>query len=306
MRSTVLSICLVCVMAVPAQADETGSQWQIRETTSRLDDSPTVSLTVAAENPIRTKYGQTVTPTLNVRCLENKTGVIADFGTYLSTGGVDDEHPVRYRIDDKKPVSAYWSVSTDFEAVGVFSNAVRLARELTEARRFILETTPYGSSPVLVEFDISGLRNRLPPLAAACGWKLESTAAQAAPGSPRDADRKPQQDGEAAKPRLRSAPTLSFAELSAKVTQAITPCWNLDPALVSRQSQAIEFRIIVTDQGSVARAEVVDKSRMARDSAFRTFAESAQRALMNGRCRPLPPEVPSGDIVVSLDPKSLF
>ena len=74
--------------------------------------------------------------------------------------------------------------------------------------------------------------------------------------------------------------------------KTVEACWNVDPGLAGVQEITVEIRLEIGRDGQVMRAEVIDKARMARDRTFRTVAESAQRAVMNPRCKtlPLPPD----------------
>jgi hypothetical protein len=304
---SVLSAILLLLFAGAAQADDAGTQWRESVDKSPMDDSPIVTLWVGADEPMSDAYGGSTTPTLVVRCRENSTSIFVNFDQYITTGDVDDEHQIRYRLDSKPPVSAYWGVSTDFEALGVWEGAVRLVQEVAGAKRLILQTIPYGRSSVTVSFDVSGLEKRLPPLAKACNWpgrRAEAAPAKPAPApSAQEKGSGDQQSEPTARPPAR---TLTHQELSNLVTGTLISCWNVDPAQV-RQSGGvnIEMKIEVGANGRIVRTEVVDKARMARDRTFRIFAESAQRAAMNPRCRTII-GMPAGTSVVTLNPISMI
>ena len=74
--------------------------------------------------------------------------------------------------------------------------------------------------------------------------------------------------------------------------RTVEACWNVDPGLAGVHDITVEIRLEIGRDGQVMRAEVVDKGRMSRDRVFRTVAESAQRAVMNPKCKtlPLPPD----------------
>ena len=73
--------------------------------------------------------------------------------------------------------------------------------------------------------------------------------------------------------------------------KTVEACWNVDPGLAGVRDITVEIRLQIDRSGKVIRTEVVDKSRLI-NPTYRTVAESAQRALMNGRCNtlPLPPD----------------
>lgn len=56
-------------------------------------------------------------------------------------------------------------------------------------------------------------------------------------------------------------------------------CWNLDPGAKGIQDMVIEIRVYLSEKGIVSEAKILNKSRMKKDSAFRSVAESARRAV---------------------------
>jgi hypothetical protein len=86
-----------------------------------------------------------------------------------------------------------------------------------------------------------------------------------------------------------SAPKLSdrltMSEIDA-VRKQIEGCWNMPTGMPDTQNLIVEIVVEVNQDGSVRKAEVVDRSRMSSDSFYRRAAESAQRAIL--RCNPLP------------------
>jgi type IV secretory pathway VirB10-like protein len=64
-------------------------------------------------------------------------------------------------------------------------------------------------------------------------------------------------------------------------------CWNVTVGARDIQNLVVEIVIAVNPDRTVARADVVDKNRMATDPFFRTAAEAALRALYNPQCSPL-------------------
>lgn len=300
---TMLIPMILCASLVcgPAAADETGSQWHETSDRSAMDDNPTVILWTGAEEPMPKEFGGSTVPRLVVRCHENRTSIYVDYDQYITTGDVDDEHQVRYRLDDRKPVSAFWAVSSDFEALGVWRGAVGLVQEVAAAKIFIVQTIPYGRSPETTVFYVSGLDKRLAPLAKACSWSVRPAEARRAPPAGGGSTR---ENPKAAASVPAPSRALDRRELSALVGESIGKCWNIDPGLLQQYGSVdIEIRIEADRNGGILRSEVVDKGRMARDRAFRAFAESAQRAAMNPRCRTIP-GLPPGTSFVTVNPAS--
>ncbi|WP_246149109.1 energy transducer TonB [Skermanella pratensis] len=116
-----------------------------------------------------------------------------------------------------------------------------------------------------------------------------------APAQPQRQQPAPSPSAQSQQPAASNAPKLSdrlTASQEDAVRRTVEACWNVDPGLMGINEITVEIRLEIGRDGQVMRAEVVDKARMARDRAFRTVAESAQRAVMNPRCRtlPLPPD----------------
>lgn len=146
--------------------------WVVDESTSPMDDSPTVSLTLEANQSFKTWTRRTVTPVLVIRCQERRTELYIVNGAATNT---EPEHlgsaTVRLRLDDAAPISQVWSESTDDKALFARS-PIALVRQMARADTLTYQFTPLSSSPVIVTFTLQGLAERLPPLAKACGWRM--------------------------------------------------------------------------------------------------------------------------------------
>ncbi len=77
-------------------------------------------------------------------------------------------------------------------------------------------------------------------------------------------------------------------ELALKVKDQLTPCWNIPAGAKGLQNMKVILRIRLNPDGSLRTApNVLDRSRMTKDSFFRAVAESAVRSLQHPRCMPL-------------------
>ena len=56
-------------------------------------------------------------------------------------------------------------------------------------------------------------------------------------------------------------------------------CWNIDPGVRGAQNMLIEIRVFLDKTGNVKDVKILDKARYGKDSAFRSVAESARRAV---------------------------
>ena len=107
----------------------------------------------------------------------------------------------------------------------------------------------------------------------------------------------------------RFSDALSISEQDA-LRQQLAGCWNINPGLRDAQDLAVEIKVKVNPDRTVASAEVVDTGRYNSDTFFRTMADSALRAVRNPLCSPL--RLPENkynlwrDMTVVFDPKEMF
>ncbi len=88
---------------------------------------------------------------------------------------------------------------------------------------------------------------------------------------------------------LRTADqSLTQSEIDA-IRRQIERCWNVPVGVRGIETMQVRLRIAMNRDGSVARVGIEDQARMSADPAFRTVAESAQRAVLSCRLT-LPPE----------------
>ena len=100
-------------------------------------------------------------------------------------------------------------------------------------------------------------------------------ADQASPGRGRAEPQAAQAQGAA--PRADQA--LSQGEIDA-IRRQIERCWNVPVGVRGIETMQVRLRIAMNRDGSVARVGIEDQARMLADPAFRTVAESAQRAVL--------------------------
>lgn len=97
----------------------------------------------------------------------------------------------------------------------------------------------------------------------------------------------PQPNQQPAQPQtpqnLTDAP-LTMSEIDA-IRQQIERCWNIPAGARDAENLVVDIRVMFNPDGSVARAEILDMSRMASDTFYRAAAESAYRAVL--QCSPL-------------------
>ncbi|MGL4962899.1 MAG: type VI secretion system-associated protein TagO [Inquilinus sp.] len=155
----------------PAPAPETTSAWHNFTDKDGMSDFENSTWGAFADETISDSTGlKSVKPSLVARCDDNETDVFVNWNRYVTTGGIDNDQTVTYRIDDKRAIRSDWSMSTDFEAT--FSrNAIPLLRNMKGAKRIQFATIPYGDGEVRASFDITGIDAVIADVSKRCGWK---------------------------------------------------------------------------------------------------------------------------------------
>jgi hypothetical protein len=93
-----------------------------------------------------------------------------------------------------------------------------------------------------------------------------------------------QQPAQPQTPQNLSDAPLTMSEIDA-IRQQLEHCWNVPAGARDAENLAVQIRVMFNPDGSVARAEILDTSRMASDPFYRAAAESAYRAVQ--LCSPL-------------------
>src|SRR5688572_4119022 len=139
--------------------------WEMYRSKSAMTDTDDVQLRVKSSSSVEDQLGLgSVTPVLVIACIENRTRLYVDWHRYITTGGLEGTHSVRYRVDQDKAKTVNWSLSTDFEATGLWSGgqSIPLIKRLITAKQLVVETTPYGSNTVRATFVVAGLDRFIP------------------------------------------------------------------------------------------------------------------------------------------------
>lgn len=84
----------------------------------------------------------------------------------------NDYGRVNYRIDSNPAKSVDMNESTDNRALGLWSGgkSIPLIKEMIGSSKFVARFTPYNESPVIMEFNISGLEKAILPVREQCKW----------------------------------------------------------------------------------------------------------------------------------------
>lgn len=105
------------------------------------------------------------------------------------------------------------------------------------------------------------------------------------------------------------APVVTASEIDA-VRAKIRPCWSVPAGAKGAKDLIVDIDMELNAEGTVIKADIVDKRRMASDPYYNVAAESAQRAVLDPRCNPLP--LPKSkfsqwkSMTMSFNPKEMF
>jgi len=129
------------------------SEWVLVDSADRMDNTPIITLT---------KSG-TSDSSLVIRCAKHKTDA------YINTDTVVDNGGVRIKFDQGSPMRQSWARSTDYKALFA-PDAVTFARELANAKTFMIEFMPFQEGARSVSFGVSNLGPKLQRISEACDW----------------------------------------------------------------------------------------------------------------------------------------
>jgi Type VI secretion system VasI, EvfG, VC_A0118 len=132
----------------------TSSEWTLIESADKMDNTPIVILRKSGDSG----------STMVIRCSKGTTDAYVDTGTILRSGNV------RIKFDEAAPLRQTWAKSTDDKALFPL-DAITFARQLTIARRFMLEFTAFGEGTRTISFDVANLDAKLKKVSDACNWE---------------------------------------------------------------------------------------------------------------------------------------
>lgn len=144
-----------------------GKQWRYKDETSALDNRKDVWLSLTSKNTEGNAIGSPIRATLWVRCMQNKTNLLIGFDRYTT-----DNQNVKYKLDDG-PVQKQWMATmSGGDGIGIWSGsrAIPFIKRMFSKDSLVISYNTY-TGPVEFSFDISGLKERIDPLATACQWK---------------------------------------------------------------------------------------------------------------------------------------
>ena len=149
------------------------AKWRSHVSTSKIQDTRDVYLRVDSDT-YQQRFGRG-TATLAVRCVENTTAFVINFGEYLgddSSSVYEKWKRVTIRLDDQNPIVKRMDVATNNEAVGLWSGgaSIPFIKSMIGKKRMVVRITPYGENTREMTFPIEGLEYFIDPLRESCNW----------------------------------------------------------------------------------------------------------------------------------------
>lgn len=163
--------CIARALADEGKSADYVGDWYVQIETSPMDDSRTVAMVVLSNEEIPSRFGQTGTATMLIRCLENTTSIhISMNDNFLSD--IQGYGNVEYRLDKETARSKSMHVSSDNGALGLWSGnrSIPFIRQMFGKDQMLVRITPYNDSPLMVTFPIKGTEEAILPLREACHW----------------------------------------------------------------------------------------------------------------------------------------
>jgi type VI secretion system protein VasI len=145
--------------------------WTVTESKSKIDDSPSIMLTVQSSEPVRSGYKQEKAD-LVLRCHENNTSIYVVFGgCYMSGNSVWSR--VDIRLDNDKAFSQEWTESDGNKALGLWrygKGLIGRIKGMFGKSKMLVQASPTSESSMIAEFSIAGIQEAVKPLQKACNW----------------------------------------------------------------------------------------------------------------------------------------
>lgn len=144
-----------------------GQQWHFRVNERALDGRKDVWLSISSENTQPNQIGSAEHATLWVRCMDNTTAALIGFNSYVSSG-----QNVRFRVDQEAVRKIRMDPMAGGDGIGIWSGSrsIPFIKYLFDKSNLVISFDTYSSHGVEFSFNVSGLRERIDPLAAACHW----------------------------------------------------------------------------------------------------------------------------------------
>jgi hypothetical protein len=137
------------------------------------DGSRMLTLQLAALRDVQVSL-QHVRPVLAVRCLSRRTEVFVALGVSAAIEA-GDTNRVTVQFDEQTPIAQQW-IRTDTYQELFAPDGIALARQLASVGLLRFTFTPFGSRPVVAEFNVKGFDQHVAMVARTCSWPVQGGA----------------------------------------------------------------------------------------------------------------------------------
>jgi type VI secretion system protein VasI len=125
--------------------------WIVTTEVDPLDDSVHTFASLIADEG-KGRFGDDIQLTMG--CDEGNLVVFIDWHSYFSDGYTS----VDIRFDNASPVSSRWITFMNQATSPSLGNAPEFAQQLIEAKRLVIQATPYRELPITAIFDLTGIQ----------------------------------------------------------------------------------------------------------------------------------------------------
>ena len=143
-----------------------GARWTPNSEAWVGADRKGTALELPARNETKV-WMRTVRPLLVVRCVNHRTDVFVFTDSAAAMEKQDEDHSVKVALDGEPERTERWPDSASHDALFA-PDGPGFLQQLGRARILRFSYTPHNAAPVVALFDVAGLAERLPPVAARC------------------------------------------------------------------------------------------------------------------------------------------
>jgi len=240
--------------------------WELSEKSDPMDGTKETSLSLTSEDKVEGFIGSH-SAYLFVRCAKGKPEVFVSLGVPIEAEYGSDTYGVRVKFDDEAAAKFRWNASTDREALFAPAPA-KLVKLLEQSQVFLFEFTPFQKRATAIKFNVAGLREKLPLIAASCGLAIsdaqpnESVAVVASHSvlSLTEAKAKDKSQENTELEKSEPAPSAEAAEFKQRLDEAIN-----EKGLTGRATVQISGNML-TIAGKLRPSEHATLIRLAREA----------------------------------------
>ena len=160
---------LKCYDALQEKYKVSRGRWKIK-TKIYPDESRHIYLTLRADKPVEA-YSEKYTPTLVLRCKEEKTVVYIITGIAPSIDHEEDGVGVLLRFDNERAKEYLFTSKSTKDQILFAPNPISLINKMLKHKTMQFQFTPLNTFPTMTTFNLAGLATVIDELQSACHWK---------------------------------------------------------------------------------------------------------------------------------------